>query len=269
MTDTGEAHFIGKIEDGVAWAILNRPKSLNAFSVEMRDAFIRFLLRIENDPEVRCVVLQGAGANFMAGGDVKTFTTQLAQPPADRRALFEGTCHAMHPIIYLLRRLPQPVVASVAGACAGLGLSFVLASDLAIAAHDAFFTMAYARIGATPDGGSSYFLPRTVGMKRAMEIALLNDRLSAELAERLGIVNRVVPSEQLAGETNSLAARLAAGAPQAISRTKALLSGAFSRDLETQLQLEAMSFAACSATSDMLEGVTAFVEKRKPKFLNK
>jgi 2-(1,2-epoxy-1,2-dihydrophenyl)acetyl-CoA isomerase len=269
MTEPGEAHFVGTIEDGVAWATLNRPQSLNAFSIEMRDSLIRFLMRIEHDPQVRCVVLRGAGANFMAGGDVKTFTTQLAQSPADRQALFEMLCHGMHPIIYLIRRLPQPVVASIAGACAGLGLSLVLASDLAIASHDAFFTLAYAKIGTTPDGGASFFLPRIVGMKRAMEIALLNDRLNAETAERLGIINRVVPSERLADETKSLAARLAASAPQAIARTKSLLSGAFSRDLEAHLQLEALSFAACAATSDMVEGVTAFVEKRKPKFLNK
>jgi 2-(1,2-epoxy-1,2-dihydrophenyl)acetyl-CoA isomerase len=260
--------FIGEIAGSVAWATLNRPASLNAFSLQMRDEFVRFLLRIEHDPQVRCVVLRGAGGNFMAGGDVKAFTTQLALPAEERRALFEGMCHAMHPIIYLMRRLQKPVIASIEGACAGLGMSLVLAADLAIAAENAVFTLAYVKIGTTPDGGASFFLPRTVGMKRAMEIALLSDRLDASTAERLGLINRVVPLDRLASETEALALRLASGATQAIGRTKLLLSGALTHDLESHLQLEALNFAACTVTVDMVEGVTAFIEKRRPKFNN-
>ncbi len=263
-----ERDFIGTVEDGIAWATLNRPAVLNAFSFDMRDEMIRFLKAIEADPAVRCVVLRGAGANFMAGGDVKAFTGQLALPPAERSALFEAMCHAMHPIIYLMRRLRQPVLASVHGACAGLGMSLVLASDLAMAADSAIFTLAYVRIGATPDGGASFFLPRTVGMKRAMEIALLSDRLDAQAAERLGIINRVIPAEQLATETLALARRLADGPAEAMARTKQLLSGALSHDLERHLQLEGISFAACTLSPDMREGVQAFVEKRRPKFSN-
>ena len=269
MREGGAKDFAGEIADGIAWATLNRPASLNAFSFEMRDELIRFLLIVENDPQVRCVVLRGAGGNFMAGGDVKAFTAQLALPAEERRALFEAMCHAMHPIIYLMRRLQKPVVASVEGACAGLGMSLVLAADLAIAADNAVFTLAYVKIGTTPDGGASFFLPRTVGMKRAMEIALLSDRLDANAAERLGLINRVVPVGRLADETRLLAVRLAAGATQAIGRTKALLSGALSRDLEAHLQLEGLNFAASTVTSDMVEGVTAFVEKRRPKFDNR
>ena len=265
----GSADFLGEIAGGVATATLNRPDALNAFSDEMREEMIRFLLRIENDPDIRCLVLKGAGGNFMAGGDVKSFTAQMAQSPEERRVFFEKTCHAMHPIIYLLRRLPKPVLASVEGACAGLGMSFVLASDLAIAAENAFFTLAYVRLGTTPDGGASFFLPRTLGMKRAMEIALLSDRIDAANAERLGLVNRVVPTERLAEETQILATRLAGGATHAMARTKALLSGALSRDLEAHLQLEGTNFAACTTTSDMVEGVAAFVGKRRPKFTNR
>ena len=117
-----------------------------------------------------------------------------------RRTHFESTCHAIIPIIYLIRRMPKPVLVSVSGACAGLGFSLVLASDLAIAADNAFFTSAYTKIGASPDGGSTYFLPLTLGMKRAMELALLSDRIEANDAERLGVVNRVVPAAELAQE---------------------------------------------------------------------
>jgi 2-(1,2-epoxy-1,2-dihydrophenyl)acetyl-CoA isomerase len=260
--------FIGAIEQGVAWATLNRPKSLNAFSFQMRDELIRFLRQVEGDDAVRCVVLRGAGGNFMAGGDVKAFTSQIALPAKERRALFEEMCHAMHPIIYLVRRLQKPVIASVEGACAGLGMSLVLASDLAIAAESATFTLAYVKIGTTPDGGASFFLPRTVGMKRAMEIALLSDRLDAAAAERLGLVNRVVTADRIEAETQALARRLADGATQAIGRTKVLLSSALGHDLETHLQLEGMNFAASTLTDDMVEGVSAFVEKRRPKFSN-
>ncbi len=262
-------HFSGRIEDGIAWATLNRPDAMNAFSAEMRDGLIDFLTRAEADPAVRCVVLAGSGENFMAGGDVKSFTADLAQAPELRRSFFERTCHSMHPIIYLMRRMPKPVIASVQGACAGLGVSFVLACDLAIAADNAFFTLAYVKIGTTPDGGASFFLPRTVGMKRAMEIALLSERLDAATAERHGLINRVVPAERLASETRTLAARLASGATQAIGRTKALLSSALSRDLEAHLQQEGLCFAASTVTSDMIEGVNAFVEKRRPKFENR
>jgi 2-(1,2-epoxy-1,2-dihydrophenyl)acetyl-CoA isomerase len=262
-------HFLGRVEGGIAWAALNRPDVMNAWSPEMREGLIEFLMRVEHDPAVRCVVLTGSGENFMAGGDVKAFTADLVQAPEQRRSYFERTCHAMHPIIYLIRRMPKPVIASVQGACAGLGVSFVLACDLAIAADNAFFALAYVKIGTTPDGGASFFLPRTVGMKRAMEIALLSERLDATTAERHGLINRVVPAGRLGEETRAMAGKLALGATQALGRTKALLSSALSRDLESHLQQEAINFAASTVTSDMIEGVTAFVEKRRPKFENR
>ncbi|HEY0302650.1 MAG TPA: enoyl-CoA hydratase-related protein, partial [Rhizomicrobium sp.] len=180
----------------------------------------------------------------------------------------EATCHAMHPVIYLLRRLPKPVLASVEGACAGLGMSLVMACDLAIAAENSHFTMAYAKIGTTPDGGATYFLPRAVGMKRAAEIAFLSDRMDAPTAERYGLINRVVATDLIGRETGLLARRLAAGATQAIARTKALLADSLSRDLEAQLQREGESFGACATTQDMVEGINAFFEKRAPRFTN-
>jgi len=268
MLDRAEPHFIGENINGVAWATLNRPAALNAFSDEMRDEFIRFLTRIEHDPAVRCVVIRGNGKNFMAGGDIRSFTEHMAQDAEARRAHFEATCHAMHPIVYLLRRMPKPVLASVEGACAGLGFSLVLACDLAIASDSAFFTLAYLKIGTSPDGGASFFLPRTIGMKGAMELALLSDRVDAAAAERLGLINRVVPVADLAHETAQLAERLASGPTQAIARTKFLLSKALSHDLESHLQAEGLSFASCAATADMAEGVNAFLGKRPAIFTN-
>ncbi len=175
----------------------------------------------------------------------------------------------MHPLIYLIRRLPKPVLASVQGACAGLGVSLVLAADLALAADSAFFTLAYSRLGTTPDGGATYFLPRTVGSKRAAELAMLGDRIDAATAERYGMVNRVIPADRLAEETRAWATRLANGATGAIGRTKALLSASGGRDLESQLQAEAVSFSLCSDSDEMAEGVKAFIEKRPPDFVSK
>lgn len=263
---TSEGEFRVDIQDNVAWGTFNRPKSLNAFTFEMREEIIRHLDRIERDPAVRCMVLRGAGKHFMAGGDVKSFVAAFERPAEERRAHFEAACHAMHPIVYRMRRMPKPVIASVRGACAGLGLSLVLASDLAICAESAFFTAAYTKIGTTPDGGATYFLPRTVGMKQAMAIALLSDRFDAATAQRLGVVNWVVPDADLDVETAAIAGRLARGAASAVARTKALLTQSLSNDLEAHLQAEAVSFGACAASDEMAEGVSAFVEKREPRF---
>jgi 2-(1,2-epoxy-1,2-dihydrophenyl)acetyl-CoA isomerase len=264
---SAERDFVGTIDkEGIAWGRFNRPDALNAFSDQMRDDMIAFLLRIENDPKVRCLVLQGTGKHFMAGGDVKSFVAQFDRTPEERRAHFEAACHKMNQIIYLLRRLPKPVVSSVSGACAGLGLSFVLASDFAIAADNSVFTLAYVKLGTTPDGGATYFLPRLVGMKHAMEIALLGDRFDAAKAEKYGLINSIVPADKLADETKSLAQRLAEGPTHAIGRTKALLNAAPTQDLEAALQAEGVSFGICSATPEMAEGVAAFVAKRPAAF---
>lgn len=261
-----QAHFVGTMEGGVATASFNRPDSLNAFSDEMRDLLIAFLLEVETNPSVRCVVLQGAGRHFMAGGDIKDFTRQFKETADVRRLHFEAACHKMHPLIFLIRRMPKPVLASVQGACAGLGVSLTLAADLAIAADTAFFTLAYSRLGTSPDGGATYFLPRVVGMKRAAELALLGDRIDAATAERYGMINWVVPADALVEETKAKAEQLADGATHAIGRTKALLSASLDRGLESQLQAEAVSFSLCSAHDEMAEGVRAFIEKRPADF---
>jgi len=260
------ADFEGRIVDGIAWATLNRPDSMNAYSDEMQELFTAFLRRIEHDPSVRCVVLSGAGDNFMAGGDIKSFIGNFERAPEERRFFFEATCQRMNPIIMLLRRLPKPVIASVRGACAGLGVSFMLASDLAIVADNAFFSLAYSRIGATPDGGATYFLPHTIGMKRATELLLLSERIDAKTAGEYGMINRIVPLDALEAETEKLARKIADGATIALARTKALLVQAEGDALERQLQAEAVNFAACTVSADMTEGINAFVEKRRPVF---
>lgn len=259
--------LLTSIENGVARMVMNRPEARNALSDEMLSAMRDFLLSVERDPNVRCVVLGGAGDHFMAGGDVKKFAGMAKTMTAEeRRRLFQVRVQNLDPVIATMRRMPKPILASVRGAAAGFGLSILLACDLVIAAEDSFFTLAYINIGTSPDGSGTYFLPRLVGVRKAMEIAVLGDRFGAAEAQRLGIVNFVAPAAQLDAETAKLAARLAAGPTRAIGNTKRLILQSHERSLEAQLLAEAESFADCVTTEDWAEGVTAFAEKRPPQF---
>ena len=177
--------------------------------------------------------------------------------------------HELHPIMFAMRRMPKPIIASCTGAAAGAGVSMALACDLVIAAEDAFFTLAYCKIGTSPDGSSSFHLPRAVGIKRAMEIALLGDRFSAQTAKDIGMINFVVPNNQLESETQKLATRLAAGPTHVYGNTKALFYRSLESEFESQLQAEAEYFSDCASRPDFKEGVTAFIEKREPRFTGK
>ena len=252
--------------DGTATLTMNRPEARNALSLDMRKAMRERLLECERDPAVRVVLIKGSGEHFMAGGDVKRFYNDLN---VDDRLRYEGFLngiHDLHPMIFAMQRMAKPIVASVRGAAAGFGLSLVMACDLAIAAEDAFFTLAYVHIGTTPDGGGTYFLPRQVGLKKAMEIAWLGDRFDARAAQNLGIVNWVVPAASLDSETDKLARRLASGPTAVYGRSKKLLQQSTGCSLESQLQAEAEMFATSAIGNDFKEGVRAFVEKRAPKF---
>ncbi len=256
-----------RIDGAVATITLNRPQVLNALDATMVDGLAAAIERVESASGLRVVVLAGAGAGFMAGGDIRGFKDVMHLPPAEKRAYFERFIHRVHPVIIAMRRLPLPIVARVHGAVAGIGMSLMLASDLAIAAEDAVFTLAYCHLGTTPDGGSTYFLPRHVGSKKAMEIALLGDRFDAAAALHLGLINTVVPAAEIESRTAALAARLARGPRGAYAATKRLLNLSADAALETQLQAEAENFAACAATPDFAEGVAAFIGKRPAKFL--
>lgn len=252
--------------DGVVTITLNRPEVLNAINGDMAEELFHALATAERDNAVRCLVLRGTGDHFMAGGDLKRFHGELDRESEERRRFFERFVYHVHPIIQSMRRMPKPIVASVRGAAGGFGMSLLMACDLAIAADTSFYTMAYINIGTSPDGSSTYFLPRIVGLRRAMELALLGERFDAETARSLGLINRIVPEADLEKETAALAARLAGGPTQAYGNTKRLLNRSLQSSLDDQLQLEAEMFADCASSEDFVEGIRAFLEKRAPAF---
>jgi 2-(1,2-epoxy-1,2-dihydrophenyl)acetyl-CoA isomerase len=252
-----------RIDGSVATLTLNRPAALNALNPDMAEALRNSLQQVEGDATVRCVVICGSSGHFMAGGDVTYFRDALAR---SSDSLPEEIFDNVHAAIRILRGMPKPVIASVNGACAGFGLSLMVACDLSIVADDTQFTLAYCHVGASPDGGSTFFLPRIVGLKRAMELILLGERFDSNAASSMGLVNKVVRASDLEQETQALAARLAAGPAFAFAEAKALVNTSLHSNLDDQLDAEKASFLECAKTRDFAEGVNAFCEKRKPKF---
>ncbi|MEQ9639648.1 MAG: enoyl-CoA hydratase [Alphaproteobacteria bacterium] len=267
--NTGYETLLLDVSDGVGTLTLNRPKALNALTPQMKEEMADAVTRLEFDDAVRCVVVKGAGDHFMAGGDLKGFYADRENTAhAKRRRFLEGI-NALHPVMFSMRRMPKPVISSVQGYAAGFGLSLAMACDLTICADDAKFALAYVRIGTSPDGTASYMLPRIVGLKKAMEMAMLGDDWDAETAQRFGLTNFVVPRTDLTAETAKLATRLANGPTHALGGIKRLIHHSIDTAYEAQLQQEAETFASNVNGHDFLEGISAFVEKRKAKFVGK
>ena len=253
------------VKDGIARITLNRPEALNSINRELSRDLMHAILECDEDPNIRAVVLSGNGRLFCAGGDLKTFTTLGERLPY---YIKEVTTY-FHGALSRLTRMNPPVVAAVHGFAAGAGMSLAIACDLVIAAETARFSVAYTRVGLTPDGSMSYFLPRLIGLKRALELTLTNRVLSAQEALGWGLITRVVPEEELFSQAMACATQLAKGAPKALGAAKRLLHSGWSETLETQLENEAQTIANMTRTSDTREGIKAFIEKRAPKFTGK
>jgi 2-(1,2-epoxy-1,2-dihydrophenyl)acetyl-CoA isomerase len=253
------------VADGIATIVLDRPQVMNALDADMIRRLRAVCEAARDDSTARVIVLRGNGPAFLAGGDVALFHANLPQLPA----LVGKLAAEFHHAIVALREAAKPVLASVHGAVAGAGVSLLAAADLAIAAADTKFTLAYSKIATSPDGGSTYFLPRIVGTRKALELMMLSDNFDAATALDLGLVNWLVPAPELAAATAKIARRLASGPTVAYGETKALVNRTFERPLTSQLDAETQAFARCAATRDLAEGVTAFVEKRKPEFNGK
>ncbi len=253
-----------RVENRVAYVTMNRPDVLNAFGLGMANEILDALDRVRRDPGVGCMVLAGAGRAFCGGGDVKAFVAHAAQGTAS--GFIHDLATIMHRAVGAVVRMPKPAIAAVHGFAAGGGVGFALCCDLVIAAEGTRFDMAYARIGASPDGSSTYFLPRAVGVKRALELALFGGALDAQEALQRGLINRVVPPAELEPAARDWAERLARGPARSLATAKTLMYRSLHAGLEDQMEAEANGIADCAGTADFLEGVTAFVEKRPPVF---
>jgi 2-(1,2-epoxy-1,2-dihydrophenyl)acetyl-CoA isomerase len=262
MTD----HLLVDTREGIARITFNRPEARNALSVEMRTALIDSMIALEKDDSIRCVVIQGAGDNFMAGGDVKSFAELAKLEPQERHSHFVKRIHTSQPLLIAMQRMRKPIVCVVQGAAVGFGFSLAMACDLVIAGSDARFACSYIGIGTCPDGSGSYYLPQLVGLKKAMEIAMLGEFIDASAALSMGLVNRVASEGKLEEEAEVLIQRLAKAPTIGLGNVKRLLYAAADNSLQAQLSLEAECFAECAASEDWVEGVTAFTEKRKPQF---
>lgn len=252
--------------DKVATITLNRPESLNSVNPAMIDGLLASSSQAADDAQVRAVVVRGAGEHFMAGGDLKWFREQTALPAQNRRECFTALIEGVHASVLNFKQMKKPVIAAVHGAVAGFGLSLMMAADLVLASESSYFTLAYSNIALSPDGGATWSLPRQVGLKQAMEIALLGERFDAARARELGLVNRLVAPEQLASEAQKLARRLADGPADALAHTKVLINQSFDNSLAAQLLAEQGFFADCAALPDFAEGLAAFFEKRRPNY---
>lgn len=250
------------VADGVATITFNRPEAANAMSPLCAREFNDVSLRIEADATVRAVVLTGAGKMFCAGGDLGAFA---AAGDGARTLLLQMTGD-LHLGISRLSRNPAPVIGAINGTAAGAGFSMVMLCDLAVSAQSAVYTMAYTNAGLSPDGSSTYFMPRKIGDRRTRELMLTNRVLKADEALEWGVVNKVVADDQVLDEAMALARKLANGPTQAFGQVKSLLNGSFDNSLETQMELEARAIAGLIATADGQEGLDAFLNKRKPDF---
>lgn len=250
------------VADNIATITFNTPQAANAMGPLGAKEFRTVAEAADDDPNVRAVVLTGTGKMFCAGGDLGAF----AKAGGGARRLLMEMAGDLHMGISRLARASAPVIGAVNGTAAGAGLSLVMACDLAVAAESAVFTMAYTKAGLSPDGSSTYFMPRKIGDRRARELMLTNRVLSSAEALEWGIVNEVAADDEVLARANALAQRLAKGPTAAYGAVKTLLNGTFEQTLESQMELEARTIAGLANGADGQEGIRAFLEKRKPEF---
>lgn len=248
-----------EVREGVGYITLNRPDRFNAFNEKMSAELLTLLREVRKAPQVRALVIRGAGKAFCSGQDLKDIV-------GAKRSLGESVERRYNPLVRSLHELEKPVLASINGVAAGAGVGLALACDYIIAARSASFVVAFVNVGLSLDTGTSFHLVRTVGLKRAFELATLGERLSAETAYQWGLVNKLVEDEQLEAETHRIATLYAEKPPKALAYIKKLLLRSFERAYEEALQHELYYQELAGRTEDYQEGIQAFVEKRKPAF---
>jgi 2-(1,2-epoxy-1,2-dihydrophenyl)acetyl-CoA isomerase len=250
----------------VASLTFNKPDKANALDPAWLPSIAEFFGDVDADPDVRCVLLRANGKHFMAGGDLGTVEEAMRQPPHRKAAMVSAPIHQYNLLAQTMQRLGKPIVASVQGAVAGAAVGLVAACDLVIAADSTFFFVPHVLHGGSVDGLTTYFLPRQIGVKKTLELALLGDRITASEAQRLGLVNFVVPAAELPAETAKLIERLANGPTQAYALIRQQVQKSLDNSIEQQGSLEAESYGRATLTHDWTEGIRSFLEKRKAKF---
>ncbi|MCA1590196.1 MAG: enoyl-CoA hydratase/isomerase family protein [Acidobacteria bacterium] len=255
------------IAKGVAVVEMNRPDALNALSLQLsRD--LASAIEMANRDKARAAILTGSGRAFCSGGDLREMQT-IGKAEGRVEAFLDEPLLALHKVIRQIREAPMPFIAAVNGVCAGAGTNFALACDIVLAADIATFNAAFVRIGLSPDCGGTYFLPRAIGEKLAAELFMTGDTLTAERAAQIGMINRIVPANELIDAAKDLAERLAAGPAGSIGRIKRMLNTSFQNSLESQLLLEHECQLESGRSADFKEGVAAFFEKRDAKFVGR
>ncbi len=250
-------------DGGVAIITLNRPEAANSLNVPMSEELVKVATHCDSNPEIRAVVLTGAGKMFSAGGDLHSFAAQGEQMSEYMRYATTG----LHAAIARFARMNAPYLVAVNGVAAGAGFSMAITGDLVFAAKSAKFTEAYTKAGVSPDGSSTWFLPRLVGHVKAMQLILLNDVLTADQALAWGLINEVVPDDELMTRTLAVAHQLAAGPTLAYGESKRLIADSHSNTLETQMELETRAIAGLARYSeDARNAIVAFTRKEKPEF---
>ena len=242
----------------VAWLTLNRPDDANSIDVAMAEALMDAAKQVGKDDSARAVVITGAGQMFCAGGDIKAFVA--GDDPA---AAIDAITRPLHAALEGLVALDKPLVTLINGPAAGAGLGLAMAGDLVVAARSAHFTSAYTAIGLTPDCGTSWVLPRLIGLRRATELVFTNRRIGSEEAERIGLVTKVVEDSELAAEGERIAQRLGQGAIAALGRSRRLLIEGLNRDLSAQLRIEARTIADSAMGAEGRNGVATFIERQR------
>jgi 2-(1,2-epoxy-1,2-dihydrophenyl)acetyl-CoA isomerase len=253
-------HVTVTIEHGIAQVVLDRPEVFNAMDSDVLYALARHMTALAADGAVRAVVITGAGRAFSSGADLKS----VIQDAANAATMFYTLAPVLHQSIIEVRRMWKPVIAAVNGVAAGAGMSLALACDFRVMARSAVFRQAYTSWGLCIDGGGTYMLPRLVGLARAMEVAAFDRPISAEQALAWGLVTKVVDDDQVTEEAMAMARELAGRSLHSFGLVKQLITDSFDTPLEVQLERERLAVTACGTHPDGLEGMTAFVEKRKP-----
>ncbi len=258
-----EPQISSTVSDGVGRIVLNRPEAMNAFSDDMREGLLAALSDFGAREDVRCVVITGAGKAFCAGGDIASMA--VLQGDGDT-SVIESRIATSGKVLARMRSMPQPIIAAINGAAAGAGMNLALACDMRLASDTAIFAESFVKIGLVPDWGGFGLLPQVVGTAKAMELMMLGDRIDAQEAFRLGIINKVIPAEQFEDQVQSLANRLASSPSQALAAIKAGVYLGVGGTADDVLAYENKTQTELFLSADAREGMRAFLEKRRPKF---